>query len=130
MNAGNDLENLEVVKAHNPHDAQLETKEGIRGSVASTNSATQFDADGEYEIPTEEDKLNLRRVSGQIPWSAYTVAFVELCERFSYYGTTAVFVNFIQQPLPPGSNTGAGKDDYQSGALGMGQRASTGLTTL
>jgi POT family proton-dependent oligopeptide transporter len=41
-----------------------------------------------------------------------------------------VFTNFIQFPLPPGSNTGAGKDDYRSGALGMGQRASTGLTTF
>jgi POT family proton-dependent oligopeptide transporter len=25
-----------------------------------------------------------------VHWTAYTVAFVELCERFSYYGTTAV----------------------------------------
>ena len=37
-------------------------------------------------------------------------------------------VNFIQQDLPPGSRTGAGFSG-QSGALGMGQRASTGLTT-
>lgn len=29
----------------------------------------------------------LRRVSAPIPWAVYTVAFVELCERFSYYGT-------------------------------------------
>jgi POT family proton-dependent oligopeptide transporter len=29
----------------------------------------------------------LRRVSAPIPWVVYTVAFVELCERFSYYGT-------------------------------------------
>lgn len=34
-------------------------------------------------------------------------------------------VNFIQQPLPDGSSTGAGHSG-QSGALGMGQRASTG----
>lgn len=38
-------------------------------------------------------------------------------------------VNFIQQPLPDGSSTGAGHSG-QSGALGMGQRASTGLTTF
>lgn len=125
MNAGNDIENLAVVKAQNPQ-AALEEK---RGSV-DYNSATDVDSDAEFEIPTEEEMHTLRRVSGQIPWAAYTVAFVELCERFSYYGTTAVFVNFIQQDLPRGSNTGAGKDDYQSGALGMGQRASTGLTTL
>ena len=34
--------------------------------------------------------LQLRRVAGKIPWTAYTIAFVELCERFSYYGTTVV----------------------------------------
>ena len=39
-----------------------------------------------------------------------------------------MFTNFIQQPLPPGSITGA--DDEQPGALGMGQRASTGITTF
>ncbi|KAJ9213861.1 hypothetical protein DTO166G4_4472 [Paecilomyces variotii] len=77
--------------------------------------------------PTEEEKRALRRVADRVPWTAYTVAFVELCERFSYYGTTAVFVNFIQQPLPAGSRTGAGFEG-QSGALDMGQRASTGLT--
>jgi hypothetical protein len=42
---------------------------------------------------------------------------------------THLVVNFIQQPLPEGSITGAGFSG-QSGALGMGQRASTGLTTL
>ena len=45
--------------------------------------------DGE-EHPTAEEVDSLRRVCGTVPWSAYTVAFVELCERFSYYGTTAV----------------------------------------
>lgn len=53
-----------------------------------------------------------------------------MCERFAYYGTTAVFVNFIQQPLPttgPFPEAGAAGDG-QPGALGMGQRASTGLT--
>lgn len=42
------------------------------------------------EDPTEEDLHGpnaLRRVSAPIPWAVYTVAFVELCERFSYYGT-------------------------------------------
>ena len=45
--------------------------------------------DGE-EYPTAEETESLRRVCGVVPWSAYTIAFVELCERFSYYGTTAV----------------------------------------
>lgn len=126
MNPGNDLENLEVVRAQHPDATRAENEKRHSSSFQSASDATA----AEHEVPTAEELHTLRRVSGRIPWSAYTIAFVELCERFSYYGTTAVFVNFIQQPLPPGSNTGAGKDDYQSGALGMGQRASTGLTTL
>lgn len=42
------------------------------------------------EDPTEDElhgPTALRRVSAPIPWAVYTVAFVELCERFSYYGT-------------------------------------------
>lgn len=39
-------------------------------------------------------------------------------------------VNFIQQPLPKGSTTGAGGKNGVSGALGQGQAASTGLTTF
>lgn len=42
------------------------------------------------EYPTAEEVESLRRVCGTVPWSAYTIAFVELCERFSYYGTTVV----------------------------------------
>ncbi|EEB88268.1 hypothetical protein MPER_13988, partial [Moniliophthora perniciosa FA553] len=53
-----------------------------------------------------------------------------MAERFSYYGSTVVFVNFIQQPLPPGSRTGAGGIEYRSGALGQDQRTSTGLNTF
>ena len=45
-----------------------------------------FEADLEGEEPTDEDLRTLRRVSGKIPWSAYTICFVELCERFGYYG--------------------------------------------
>lgn len=42
------------------------------------------------EYPTAKEVDTLRRVCGAVPWSAYTIAFIELCERFSYYGTTAV----------------------------------------
>ncbi|KAL5334966.1 POT family-domain-containing protein [Aspergillus crustosus] len=80
--------------------------------------------------PTLEEMRTLRRVARPLNWITFSVAFIELCERFSYYGTTAVFVNFLQRPLPPGSTTGALVDSRSSvpGALGMGQQASTGLT--
>lgn len=41
-------------------------------------------------IPTKEELHTLRRVSDHIPIKAYTIAFVELVERFSYYGTVIV----------------------------------------
>jgi POT family proton-dependent oligopeptide transporter len=42
------------------------------------------------EWPTEEDFATLRKVPDRISWAAYTVAFIELCERFSYYGTQVI----------------------------------------
>ncbi|KAL3419872.1 POT family protein [Phlyctema vagabunda] len=120
MNAASTLETQEVAISHEPKT--------VLPLMHKTDTSSSTEIVG-YERPTEQELATLRRVSGKIPWTAYTVAFIELCERFSYYGTTAVFVNFIQQPMPEGSNTGAGHDG-QSGALDMGQRASTGLTTF
>ncbi|KAJ7501461.1 peptide transporter PTR2A [Mycena galericulata] len=80
--------------------------------------------------PTEEERETLRRVTDAIPWNAYLIAIVELAERFSFYGSSVVFTNFIQFPLPVGSHTGAGLRDGQSGALGKGQRASTAIGTF
>jgi POT family proton-dependent oligopeptide transporter len=84
-------------------------------------------------LPTEEELHTLRRVSDKIPIKVFTIAFVELVERLSYYGTVQVFVNFIQQPNP-GTSTGKALDpsssQAQPGALGLGQQASTGLTTF
>jgi len=111
--------------------------------VNSSDDQAKFD----YIEPTEYELKTLRRVSGNIPWAAYTIAFVEFGERFSYYGTTAVcmysrsiifhaatdgssVVNFIQQPLPPGSSTGASGTYGQAGALGQGQRVSLMLFEL
>lgn len=82
MNAASGLETMEMAKSHEPKMALQDTKESV-----DISSSTQHE---EYELPTEEELATLRRVSGQIPWTAYSVAFVELCERFSYYGTIAV----------------------------------------
>ncbi|KAH9896910.1 oligopeptide transporter [Cubamyces lactineus] len=107
-------------------EAELYDKKKIESTTSH-----EHELDGIHdglEFPTEEERLTLRRVSDTIPWSAYLIALCELAERFSYYGTTVVFTNFIQQPLPKGSRTGASVD--QAGALGLGQRASTGIGTF
>jgi POT family proton-dependent oligopeptide transporter len=118
--------NETMALAEVPNTNAIDEKPGeVASARHSETTSTEFDSSS----ISSEDLQKLRRVSGKITWIAFTIAFVELCERFSYYGTTVVFVNFIQQPLPAGSPTGAGFDG-QSGALNMGQRASTGLTTF
>lgn len=58
-----------------------------------TSSSNSFHHEGTTLLgpfPTEEEWATLPRVSGKIPWQAWTVAAVEFVERFSYYGTSAV----------------------------------------
>lgn len=79
--------------------------------------------------PTEEEMHTLRRVSGHINWAAYSVAICELAERFSYYGSSILYTNFVVHNLPEGSNTGAGYGrGGQSGALGLGSQAGQGIS--
>ena len=83
------------------------------------------------ETPTEEEFRTLRRVPDKIPIKVYTIAYVEMVERLSYYACSNIYVNFLQQPRQ--TRTGAAlhpnSADAQPGALGQGQQTSTGLTT-
>ncbi|GAA5811106.1 hypothetical protein MFLAVUS_004535 [Mucor flavus] len=85
----------------------------------------EIDEDGEILIePTEEDWKTLREVSDKIPKAAYLVILVEFCERFTYYGLTGPFQNYIQNPNP---------SSYPAelpGAMGKGQQTATALTTF
>jgi POT family proton-dependent oligopeptide transporter len=51
--------------------------------------------------PTEEEWSQLREVSDAIPKSAFLVILVEFCERFTYYGLSGPFQNYVQHPNPP-----------------------------
>ncbi|KAK6508903.1 hypothetical protein TWF481_003671 [Arthrobotrys musiformis] len=75
----------------------------------------------DYPEPTAEEKATLRHIAESLPLSAWLVAIVELCERFSYYGCQGLFQNFIQRPYD-------GREG--PGALGMGQHGATGLGTF
>lgn len=105
-----------------------EKASGVIDNTPSPDSTENLRGPNGEEYPTQDELLKLRRVKGSIGWIIYTIAFCELCERFAYYGTTAVFQNFIGQEMPPGSTTGASGLQGQAGALGLGQRAATGLT--
>jgi POT family proton-dependent oligopeptide transporter len=43
-----------------------------------------FDETLDENEPTQQEREILRRVSDKLPWSAFLVAVVELCERFAY----------------------------------------------
>ncbi|KAF2013328.1 peptide transporter PTR2-A [Aaosphaeria arxii CBS 175.79] len=73
------------------------------------------------EIPTAEEKKTLRHVGEPLPYAAFLVAIVELCERFTYYGASGLFQNYIARPRD-------GSDGR--GALGMGHQGATGLSTF
>ncbi|KJZ78690.1 hypothetical protein HIM_02081 [Hirsutella minnesotensis 3608] len=112
--------------AYNPARGSMDLRKEsiVRHSLGGVSS----DEDDYEGKPTEEEMNSLRRVSGKIMWSMWTIAFVELCERFSYYGTSVLYTNFINHPLPPGSSTGAPVHAGDlPGALGMGPKAAQGL---
>jgi POT family proton-dependent oligopeptide transporter len=105
-------------------DVSRKEKETLAHDVISTT-----DSDDWPDKPTEEELRTLRRVSGKIKWSMWTIAFVELCERFSYYGSSVLYTNFVNHELPIGSNTGAPLESGgQAGALGMGPKAAQGIS--
>ena len=60
----------------------------------SVVEAVQHDYVGK---PTDEELSTLRRVSGNIPITAYVLCFVKFCERGSYYSATGVISNFVNR---------------------------------
>jgi POT family proton-dependent oligopeptide transporter len=71
--------------------------------------------------PTAEELRTLRKVGEPLPKSAFLVAIVELCERFTYYGASGLFQNYISRPH---------NGDLGRGALGLGHQGATGLSTF
>jgi POT family proton-dependent oligopeptide transporter len=98
MNTSDQIEVVEIAKSRalshelsEKHPAEVAADEAsIKPASVIQNTAAFTTGSLQKEYPNEEDLRSLRRVPGKISWITYTVAFVELCERFSYYGTTAV----------------------------------------
>ncbi|KAG1079552.1 hypothetical protein G6F42_023708 [Rhizopus arrhizus] len=80
--------------------------------------------DTEGPEPTDEDWAELPEVSDAIPKAAFLVILVEFCERFTYYGLSGPFQNYIQNPAP------ASYPAALPGAMGRGQQTATSLTTF
>lgn len=85
----------------------------------------------EWDFPAEEEQNTLRRVPERVPIAAFAIGFCEFSERFSYYGVTQIFTNFIEHSRPPHSRTGAAHNSNDhTGALGKGSQVAVGWTTF
>ncbi|KAI9497643.1 POT family-domain-containing protein [Zychaea mexicana] len=102
--------------------AELKEQQLDHFSVSESFEQVQSEETGPE--PTEEDWKNLREVADNVPASAYLVILIEFCERFTYYGLSGPFQNYIQHPDP-----GEYPAD-QPGAMGKGQQTATALTTF
>lgn len=72
--------------------------------------------------PTPEDLLFLPRVADKLPYGAFLVAVVELCERFAYYGLAGPFQNYMAN--------GYHDTNGLPGALGLSQSRATALSNF
>lgn len=114
------------------------TKAGYAATFNSVSSASTNTPDGDE--PNERELKALRKTSDKIPWSAFLVAIVELCERFTFYGLYSslqsyqgFFPNVTEGLSGPFQNYLA--NTYHDpnglpGAMGLGQSGATGLTNF
>ncbi|MCJ1395136.1 hypothetical protein MMC18_008017 [Xylographa bjoerkii] len=87
----------------------------------------------EYPLPTDEERMLLRKVADSIPSVSYWLCAVEFAERASYYGVQTVFSNFLEFPLPQdGNGAGAppGGTQETAGALGRGEQFANAFVLL
>ncbi|KAL4961173.1 FAD-binding oxidoreductase [Aspergillus stella-maris] len=84
-------------------------------SDAKTSEDNIPSADLEVQIPSAD--AGLRRVPDRIPWVVLLIIIVELGERFTYFGLSGPFQNYIKNPY----------NGDLPGALGKGQAVATAL---
>ncbi|KAF9114159.1 peptide transporter ptr2 [Mortierella sp. AM989] len=101
-------------------DSDLRPRKNSILHAEDKHSMTE-DLGGDGREPTLEEANTLRKVSDKIPASAWLVVTVEFCERFTYYGLSGPFQNYIQYPYT--SERGA----EHPGAIGKGQTTATAL---
>ncbi|ORY01038.1 helicase C-terminal domain-domain-containing protein [Clohesyomyces aquaticus] len=97
---------------------------GAYTTVAQTEDSTaELTAHGkEVESPTPDELATLRRVADKLPWTAFLVAIVELCERFAYYGLSGPFQNYMSNKWHDPNGL--------PGAIGLKQSGATALSNF
>jgi dipeptide/tripeptide permease len=74
------------------------------------------------DVPTADELASLPRVADKLPWGAFLVAIVELCERFAYYGLSGPFQNYMANKYNDTNGL--------PGALGLKQSGATALSNF
>ncbi|KAF2653461.1 peptide transporter-like protein PTR2 [Lophiostoma macrostomum CBS 122681] len=74
------------------------------------------------DVPTADDLASLPRVADKLPWGAFLVAIVELCERFAYYGLSGPFQNYMANKYNDPNGL--------PGAIGLKQTGATALSNF
>lgn len=92
-----DQQNLSNEKTGPASSLNLLDKTREKASFSDVN-LTEDDMYG--VVPTDEDWAQLREVADVLPVSAYLVILIEFCERFTFYGLSGPFQNYIQAPDP------------------------------
>lgn len=126
-----------------PRSDSIPDEQNFKGEPDGSSIIEGSEGVTEYELAT------LRQVPDRLPLASWLVVIVEFAERcvnilnsagleqiawyrWTYYGTTNIYNNYIQFPLPPGSKDGSVPrylrgGDSVAGALGKGQQKSFAL---
>lgn len=95
-------EELDVIH-YGEKDNKISVVDGTIDAESSNSGVVE--AYGVEDTPTQEELRTLPHVGGRIPLRCWLIAVVELAERFSYYGLSAPFQNYMQNSpadSPPG----------------------------
>lgn len=115
-----------------PTEKINDEKASLRAAGAEVSPAEGDDGE---EYPTTEELSTLKKIPAPLAFAAFCLCFVELAERASYFGSSQIFANFVNNPLPEGGNgagavaKGAKGKDQSAGALGMGSVSASAVSS-
>ncbi|KAK7712056.1 peptide transporter ptr2 [Botryosphaeria dothidea] len=128
-----ELDNLDAGSSHNRRgqapgpglgtsgdSSAIDTPEVVESKRKSIDTLSNLSVN--EDEPTDGEKLSLRKVPDNLPWSASLIAIVELCERFAYYGLSGPFQNYMANKYHDPSGL--------PGAIGLGQHGATLISSF
>lgn len=91
MSSGAALDIVDAAAADYPTVTKsLKNEPSVKKPETYLSTSEELVGPNGEQYPTVQDWSTLRRVYGKVNWMIYVIGIVEMCERFAYYGTTAV----------------------------------------